>query len=217
VVGFNVGRPALTDHIHVKPGENVEEQNTYYITRVAREGLLFKADLVLLASQIRARCGSLTTLAARGSLEMRPSSRPPLFWNYVRFSTPPQQWGDTDRRQDVEGRHRAEALGMSYVDSYRDLGISAYHSRNRTNGALGQFLTDLRSAPSADPWPMVGDVLHCENFDRLSRADPEHSLKLFMEIIESGVILMVRDQQYTPEIMRRERWRWQPQRANPRA
>jgi hypothetical protein len=147
--------------------------------------------------------------AARRSLEMRPSSQPPLFWNYVRFSTPPQQWGDSDRRQDVEGRHRAEALGMSYVDSYRDLGISAYHSRNRTNGALGQFLTDIRSAPRADPWPMVGDVLHCENFDRLSRADPEHSLKLFMEIIECGIILMVRDQQYTREIMRRERWRWQ--------
>ena len=98
---------------------------------------------------------------------------------------------------------------MTYVDSYRDLGISAYHSRNRTNGALGKFLTDLRSAPRADPWPMPGDVLHCENFDRLSRADPEHSLKLFMEIIGSGVILMVRDQQYTREIMRRERWRWQ--------
>jgi DNA invertase Pin-like site-specific DNA recombinase len=137
------------------------------------------------------------------------STRPPLFWNYARYSTPPQQWGDSDRRQLVEGRHRAAALRMTFVDSYRDLGISAYHSRNRTNGALGQFLADLRSPPRADPWPMPGDVLHCENFDRLSRADPEDSLKLFMEIIESGIILMVRDQQYTRDVMRRERWRWQ--------
>jgi hypothetical protein len=56
---------------------------------------------------------------------------------------------------------------------------------------------------------MPGDILHCENFDRLSRADPEDSLKLFMEIIESGIILMVREQRYTREIMRQERWRWQ--------
>jgi predicted nucleic acid-binding Zn-ribbon protein len=56
---------------------------------------------------------------------------------------------------------------------------------------------------------MPGDILHCENFDRLSRADPEDSLKLFMEIIESGIILMVREQQYTRDIMKQERWRWQ--------
>jgi hypothetical protein len=137
------------------------------------------------------------------------SSRPPLFWNYTRYSTPPQQWGSSDRRQLIEGRRRAEALGIPFVNSYRDLGISAYHSRNRTNGALGQFLTDLRSPPRDDPWPVPGDILHCENFDRLSRADPQESLKLFIEIMESGVILMVRDEQYTREAMRRQRWRWQ--------
>jgi hypothetical protein len=136
-------------------------------------------------------------------------NRLPIFWSYVRYSTPPQQWGDSDRRQLEAGRHRADELGMQFVDSYRDLGISAFHSRNKTNGALGRFLEDLRSPPRDDPWPMPGDILHCENFDRLSRADPEDSLKLFMEIIESGIILMVRDQQFTREIMRRERWRWQ--------
>jgi DNA invertase Pin-like site-specific DNA recombinase len=118
------------------------------------------------------------------------STRPPLFWNYTRYSTPPQQWGDSDRRQLVEGRHRADALQMTFVESYRDLGISAYQSRNRTNGALGQFLADLRSPPRVDPWPMPGDVLHCENFDRLSRADPEDSLKLFMEITTSNTPAM---------------------------
>jgi hypothetical protein len=56
---------------------------------------------------------------------------------------------------------------------------------------------------------MPGDILHCENFDRLSRAEPEESLKLFMEILDSGVILMVRDQKYTSEIMREKRYLWQ--------
>src|SRR5438309_786625 len=104
-------------------------------------------------------------------------SRPPLFWNYTRYSTPPQQWGDSDRRQLEAGRCRAEELGMTFVDSYRDLGISAFHSRNKTNGALGRFLEDLRSPARDNPWPIPGDILHCENFDRLSRAEPEDSLK----------------------------------------
>src|SRR4051794_22097596 len=89
-------------------------------------------------------------------------TRPPFFWGYTRFSTPTQQWGDSDRRQDADARIQAVKLGMPYVDSYRDLGISAYHSKNRTNGALGRFLEDLRSPPRDDPWPMQGDILWFE-------------------------------------------------------
>jgi hypothetical protein len=140
---------------------------------------------------------------------MHIQSRSPLFWNYVRYSTRPQQWGDSDRRQDAEGRAQATALGMQYVSTYRDLGISAYHSKNRTNGALGRFLVDLHSPPRDDPWPVPGDILYCESFDRISRAKPRTSLKLFMEIVESGVILMVRNQQFTTEILDEEDWRWQ--------
>ncbi|MGE5271858.1 MAG: recombinase family protein [Thiohalocapsa sp.] len=140
---------------------------------------------------------------------MHVQTRPPLFWGYTRFSTPPQQWGDSDRRQDAEAREQATKLGLVYVDSYRDLGISAYHSKNRTNGALGRFLDDLRSPSRDDPWPMPGDILWFENFDRMSRAKPRSSLKLFMEIVESGVILMVRDQKFTPEILDEDDWRWQ--------
>ena len=140
------------------------------------------------------------------------TARKPLFWNYTRYSTPPQQWGTSDERQVNEGRRRAEDLGYEFVDTYRDLGISAFHSRNRTNGALGNFLADLKSGPPPlrnDPWPMPGDVLHCESFDRLSRAEPEDSLKLFMEILDSGCVLMVRDQKYTPAVMREKRYLWQ--------
>lgn len=137
------------------------------------------------------------------------ATRPPLLWGYTRFSTPPQQWGDSDHRQDTEAREQAAKLGLIYVDKYRDLGISAYHSKNRTNGALGRFLEDLRSPPRDDPWPMPGDVLWFENFDRMSRAKPRSSLKLFLEIVESGVILMVRDQKFTPDILDEDDWRWQ--------
>jgi hypothetical protein len=137
--------------------------------------------------------------------------RPPLFWNYTRYSTPPQQWGDSDRRQLEAGRRRAADLGMDFVDTYRDLGISAFHLRNKLNGALGRFLEDLRSLPppGVDPWPLPGDILHCESFDRISRAEPNDSLRLFMEIYDSGVILMVRDQLYSPGEMRKKPYLWQ--------
>src|SRR5712691_2780611 len=135
--------------------------------------------------------------------------RPPLFWGYTRFSTPPQQWGDSDRRQDADAREQAAKLGMPYVDTYRDLGLSAYHLKNRTNGALGRFLEDLKSPPRDDPWPVAGDILWFENFDRMSRAKPHSSLKLFMEIVESGAILMVCDQKFTLDILDEEDWRWQ--------
>lgn len=146
---------------------------------------------------------------SRSKATMHIQTRPPLFWGYTRFSTPPQQWGDSDRRQDADAREQAAAEGMPYVDKYRDLGISAYHSKNRTNGALGRFLEDLRSPPTDDPWPMPGDVLWFENFDRMSRAKPRSSLKLFMEIVESGAILMVRNQKFTLDILDEEDWRWQ--------
>jgi hypothetical protein len=46
-------------------------------------------------------------------------------------------------------------------------------------------------------------VLGVENFDRLSRAEPMEAFDLFRDIIDSGVVLQVREQQYTREILRR--------------
>ena len=44
-----------------------------------------------------------------------------------------------------QGRLWAERLGLEFVDEYRDLGVSAFRGRNRTKGALAQFLVDAKS------------------------------------------------------------------------
>jgi DNA invertase Pin-like site-specific DNA recombinase len=95
---------------------------------------------------------------------------------------------------------------MPFMDHYRDLGISAFKARNRSAGALGRFLEDIRVDLSdrPEPWPRPGDVLGVEDFDRLSRAEPMEAFDLFREIINSGVVLQVREQQYTREILRQQ-------------
>ena len=133
-------------------------------------------------------------------------SRAPVYWNYVRYSTPEQQWGDSDRRQVDQGRSRAAALGVPFMDHYRDPGISAFKAKNRSAGALGQFLEDVRlgSPGGSEPWPRPGDILGVEDFDRLSRAEPMEAFDLFRDIINSGVVLQVREQQYTRKILRQQ-------------
>jgi DNA invertase Pin-like site-specific DNA recombinase len=133
-------------------------------------------------------------------------SRVPVYWNYVRYSTPEQQWGDSDRRQVDQGRSRAAALGVPFMDHYRDPGISAFKAKNRSAGALGQFLEDVRlgSPDGSKPWPRPGDILGVEDFDRLSRAEPMEAFDLFRDIINSGVVLQVREQQYTRDILRQQ-------------
>jgi len=83
-----------------------------------------------------------------------PFNPPSLFWNYTRYSTATTM-GDSDRRQLTAGRRRAEELGMTFVDSYRDLGISAFHSATRrtvrSGGSLKTCGQRLRMIPGRDP------------------------------------------------------------------
>src|SRR6516162_9988616 len=79
--------------------------------------------------------------------------RSPVFWSYLRWSTPPQEWGDSERRQIEPGRAWAAARGMEFVDDYRDPGISAWTGKNLTKGALGRFIADVGSHPDNPSLP----------------------------------------------------------------
>jgi DNA invertase Pin-like site-specific DNA recombinase len=93
--------------------------------------------------------------------------RPPVFWSYLRWSTPPQGWGDSERRQIEPGAAWAARKGIEFIDDYRDAGISAWTGKNLTKGALGRFIADIGSD---DPYlPQPGDYLGVESLDRLSR------------------------------------------------
>ncbi len=125
----------------------------------------------------------------------------PTLHSFLRFSTPEQALGDSERRQIEDMRRWAAANGYDFSDSYRAPGISGFRGKQRK--ILQKFFDDVQSGR----FPK-GDALGVENFDRLSREPPLDSFDLFRQIVKSGVPLVVRGYVYTEETLRREPWRF---------
>lgn len=107
-------------------------------------------------------------------------------YSYLRFSTNPQQYGDSERRQLEAADKMANANGWTIDESFRlaDRGVSAFHGTNANEGDLAKFLAAVE-AGTVKP----GEVLIVENLDRLSRQEPMKSFSLFGQIINKGVTL----------------------------
>ena len=101
----------------------------------------------------------------------------PLVYSYLRFSTPEQALGDSERRQLDDAKAWVARKGLALDESLQmtDRGLSGYHGVHRTKGALGRFL----AAVGAGEVP-AGSILLVENVDRLSR---EGAVKTIREII----------------------------------
>lgn len=69
--------------------------------------------------------------------------------------------------------------------SYRDLGVSGFKRKNIEHGALAAFITAVKSGKIEK-----GSYLLVEQFDRLSRADVDVALRLLLDLVHSGVILV---------------------------
>lgn len=69
--------------------------------------------------------------------------------------------------------------------SLRDEGLSAYHQRHVTQGALGVF---LRAIEAGRVWP--GSVLVVEGLDRLSRAEPLQAQAQLASIVNAGITVV---------------------------
>jgi Resolvase, N terminal domain len=70
--------------------------------------------------------------------------RPPRFFCYIRFSSKPQEDGDSERRQLEKGMKRAADLGAEFVDAYTDRGLSGFSGANR-DGDLGRMIEDVEA------------------------------------------------------------------------
>ena len=116
--------------------------------------------------------------------------RPPVFWSYLRWSTPPQEWGDSERRQIEPGIAWAASRNIPFVDDYRDPGVSAWTGKNLAKGALGRFIADIGSDNPNLPQP--GDYLGIESIDRVSRS--EHvfdTTEILNSVWRKGVTLVL--------------------------
>ena len=117
-------------------------------------------------------------------------------YSYIRMSTEKQITGDSLRRQLQMSREWAERHNVALDGSLRDIGISAFKGRNRTDGALGRFLEMVEQGRIRR-----GSYLLVESLDRLSRDQVLEALSLFLEIIRAGITIVTLgdDQMYSQE------------------
>ena len=98
-------------------------------------------------------------------------------FSYLRFSTPEQSLGDSERRQLGAAQAYCERNGLRLVEGAADRGLSAFHGRNHSNGALGALLKRMRP----------GDTLIVEDCDRWSREPVLESLNRLQAEVRKGI------------------------------
>lgn len=105
-------------------------------------------------------------------------------YSYVRFSDAKQAAGASSERQSAYAQQWAADHGLELDEqlSMRDEGLSAFHQRHVTQGALGVFLKAVQDGQVA-----TGSVLVVEGLDRLSRAEPIQAQAQLASIINAGI------------------------------
>src|SRR5262245_17625623 len=112
-----------------------------------------------------------------------PPSEEDVAYSYLRFSSLPQEAGDSIRRQDTGARQWANRNRKALDTSLKiDRGVQAFKGQNRTIGALGEF---LRMVDAGRVRP--GSYLVVESLDRLTREEVFEALYLLLGIMRQGI------------------------------
>jgi len=108
----------------------------------------------------------------------------PKVYSYIRFSDARQASGASSERQSAYAEQWAAQHGLVLDDqlSMRDEGLSAFHQKHITQGALGVFLQAVHDGHVARD-----SVLVVEGLDRLSRAEPIQAQAQLASIINAGI------------------------------
>lgn len=108
-------------------------------------------------------------------------------YSYIRFSSKRQISGHSLKRQHEACVQfcRDQGLTLDTSLTFRDLGVSAFRSKNKEEGALAVFLKAVD-----DDVIEQGSYLIVESFDRLSRDRINKAAELFFRIINAGIILV---------------------------
>ena len=115
---------------------------------------------------------------------VRRSNRMQVAISYIRFSSAQQSEGDSLRRQLEMTRTYATKHNLSLDESltYRDLGVSGWKGKHRTEGMLKALLDGIK-AGRVRP----GTALLVERLDRLTREGFMTGVSLMMDILKAGV------------------------------
>lgn len=108
-------------------------------------------------------------------------------YSYMRFSDIKQSSGASSERQRAYAAQWAEEHGLVLDESLsmRDEGLSAFHQKHVTRGALGVFLKAVE-----DGFVPPDSFLIVEGLDRLSRAEPIQAQAQLTAIITAGIAVV---------------------------
>ena len=125
-----------------------------------------------------------------------PESHRPKAFSYIRMSTDAQLKGDSHRRQLETSDKYIGDNGLELIERLSDLGVSAFRGANVEYGALGRFLQAVREGKVE-----AGSYLIVEALDRISRQPTRIALQLFLELMNSGIVVVTlsNNQVYTTE------------------
>lgn len=129
----------------------------------------------------------------------------PKAYSYARFSSEKQTGNDSLRRQVEKAQAyviKTQAVYGLELDSTRhitDSAMSAYKGTNLKRGALATFLAGAENGHIEE-----GSFLLIESFDRLSRQESATSLRLLLDLIDSGitVVTLIDERVYSRETIK---------------
>jgi DNA invertase Pin-like site-specific DNA recombinase len=107
--------------------------------------------------------------------------------SYLRFSSWRQRGGDSFRRQTEMALAYCARHGLTLDTDYvcHDLGVSGFSGKNSKTGALSVLQKLARSGDLEE-----GTVLLLEAFDRLTRLPISDAVSLFLDLIDSGLVIV---------------------------
>lgn len=115
------------------------------------------------------------------------STQQPKAYSYIRFSTPEQAEGDSERRQIKAAESYVNEEDIELVP-LRDMGISGYSGKHISKGELGKFLSKIEKGEITPNSRLI-----IESVDRLTRLKPSDAQTLMINILEAHVSLVVLD------------------------
>jgi DNA invertase Pin-like site-specific DNA recombinase len=106
--------------------------------------------------------------------------------SYKRFSSTIQLAGDSLRRQIAVTEAYCKRQGLNLIDSYFDPGVSGFNGANLNDGTALRALLDAAKDGKFRP----GTHLVVESLDRLSRADISVAVRLFLDLLDAGLVIV---------------------------
>jgi DNA invertase Pin-like site-specific DNA recombinase len=123
------------------------------------------------------------------SSESESKNKKPKVVSYLRWSTPGQKLGDSEKRQIKAANEWLEENGYELDESLviEDDGKSGYHSENFSeDGALGQFAKKVKQGKVER-----GTILLIEDFSRFSRARVSHAQERFLSLVNNHIVIHI--------------------------